>query len=108
MFDLEKLEVRYEGTSYGPAVPHMITRHTHPKARPEILDPPPATPSGIDYLALTAAAHHQQIQHDQHIGFHALYGSDHAPKDVAAGQVPGQLALTDLIDADDAAGRVVS
>ena len=31
-FDLEKLEVRYNGTSYGQAVPHVITRHTHPKA----------------------------------------------------------------------------
>jgi putative transposase len=95
-FDLEKLEVRYNGTSYGPAVPHVITRHTHPKARPEIIDPPQAEPSGIDYLALTAAAHHHQIQDDQRIGFHALYASE----SVAAGQVPGQLALTDLIDAD--------
>jgi len=112
-FDLEKLQVRYDGTSYGPAVPHVITRHTHPKARPEIVDPQPAEPSGIDYLALTAAAHHEQIRDDHRIGFHALYGPNPtgATKSVAAGQVPGQLALTDLIDAADAApadGRVAS
>ncbi len=112
-FDLEKLQVRYDGTSYGPAVPHVITRHTHPKARPEIIDPPPATQSGIDYLALTAAAHHHQIQDDQRIGFHALYATAAVGPDkvdaesVAAGQVPGQLALTDLIDAASVDGRVV-
>ena len=110
-FHLEKLQVRYDGTSYGLAVPHLITRHTHPKARPETPDPQPAPASGIDYLALTAAAHHQQIRDDHRIGFHALYGSDNTPntpESVAAGQVPDQLALTDLIDADaaDADGRV--
>ena len=102
-FDLETLQVRYDGASYGPAVPHVITRHTHPKARPETIDPQPAPASGIDYLALTAAAHHQQIRDDHRIGFHALYGSDNATdatESVAAEQVPGQLALTDLIDSD--------
>ncbi len=74
----------------------------------------PAPPSGIDYLALTAAAHHQQIRDDQRIGFHALYGSDNPPdtadatESVADGQVPGQLALTDLIDANAAEGQVAS
>ncbi len=98
-FDLEKLQVRYDGTSYGPAVPHVITRHTHPKARSEISDPQPTAPSGIDYLALTAAAHHQQVRDDQRIGFHALY----ATEGVAADQGRGQLALTDLIDTDEVA-----
>jgi putative transposase len=59
---------------------------------------------------LTAAAHHQQIRDDQRIGFHALYGSDNPPEatdatdatgSVADGQVPGQLALTDLIVDDN-------
>ena len=114
-FNLEKLQVRYDGSSYGLAVPHVITRHTHPKARPEIVDPPPPTPSGIDYLALTAAAHHQQVKDDRRIGFHALYGGPDnttevtdTTESVAAGQVPGQLALTDLIDAADIDGRVAS
>ncbi len=88
-FDLEKLQVRYDGTSYGPAVPHVITRHTHPKARPEIVEPRPAAPSSIDYLALTAAAHHQQIRDDQRIGFHALYGPDNPP-DITESVVDGR------------------
>ena len=95
-FDLEKLQVLVRRHQLRVGGPHIITRHTHPKARPEIIDPPPAPPSGIDYLALTAAAHHQQIQDDQRIGFHALYGAESAADD----QVPGQLTLTDLIDAD--------
>lgn len=114
-FNLEKLQVRYAGVGYGLAVPHVITRHTHPKARPEIVDPPPPTPSGIDYLALTAAAHHQQVKDDRRIGFHALYGEPDnttevtdTTEGVGAGQVPGQLALTDLIDAADIDGRVAS
>ena len=116
-FDMSKLQVRHERNSYGLAVPHVMTRHTHPKARPEIVESQPAPSSGIDYLALTAAAHHQQIRDDQRIGFHALYGSDNPPdatdatdatESVADGQVPGQLALTDLIDADAAHHRVAS
>ncbi len=113
-FDMSKLQVRHDGNSYGLAVPHVMTRHTHPKARPEIVESQPAPASGIDYLALTAAAHHQQIRDDQRIGFHALYGSDNPPEpqtdateSVAHGQVPGQLILTDLIVADncDTAGH---
>ena len=86
-FDLETVEVRYRDKSYGKALPHTISRHTHPKAKPEIPEPePPAT--GIDYLALTAAAHHEQLRRDERIGYHALYGDD--------GQIPGQLSLDDL------------
>ena len=33
-FDLETSDVRYRDVSHGRAVPHIITRHTHPKARP--------------------------------------------------------------------------
>jgi putative transposase len=52
-FDLQRIEVRFEGRSMGLAVPHRIRRHTHPKARPEAAPPP--QPSGIDYLGLLAA-----------------------------------------------------
>lgn len=89
-FDLETIEVRHGDRSYGLAVPHTITRHAHPKARPETVEPaPPPATTGIDYLALTAAAHHDQLRDDERIGYHALYG-DH--------QVPGQLSITDLED----------
>ncbi len=52
-FDLTAIEVRFEGRSMGAAVPVRISRHTHPKARPE--GPPAPAPTGIDYLSLVAA-----------------------------------------------------
>jgi transposase InsO family protein len=89
-FDLETIKVRHGARSFGTAVPHTITRHAHPKARPETDETPPA-PTGIDYLALTAAAHHDQLREDERIGYHALYGTD--PDDE---QVAQQLSITDL------------
>ena len=85
--DLETIDVRYRDRSFRPAVPHTISRHTHRKARPEIPDPAPAV-TGIDYLPLTAAAHHEQLRDDERIGYHALYG--------AQTQIPAQLSLTEL------------
>ena len=96
-FDLETIEVRYRDKSYGKALPHIISRHTHPKAKPETPEPEPAAGTGIDYLALTAAAHHEQLRRDERIGYHALYGSSDD------GQIPGQLSIDDLqpsVDAD--------
>ena len=60
-FDLAVLSVRAGGRDAGTAVPHHITRHSHPKARPEPLpgdDAPRAT--GIDYLALLGERHGRQ------------------------------------------------
>jgi len=57
-FDLTVLSVRSGGKDAGTATPHHITRHAHPKARPEPLpgdDAPRAT--GIDYLALLGEQH---------------------------------------------------
>ena len=89
-FDLDTVEVRYRDKSYGQAVAHTISRHTHPKARPETPDPtPPPAATGIDYLTLTAEAHHQQLRHDQRIGYHALYSDDN-------GEIPGQLSLDEV------------
>jgi hypothetical protein len=92
-FNLEIIEVRHGGRSYGQAVPHLITRHAHPKARPETSEPAPVPSTGIAYLQLVADAHHQQIAADDRIGFHALYSAapDHSP-----GQIPGQLSIDDL------------
>jgi putative transposase len=59
-FDLSTLEVRYQGRPMGIAVPHRIGRHVHPDARPD-LPPPPATPTGIDYLGLVAAQHRAEL-----------------------------------------------
>ena len=60
-FDLTVLSVRSGGRDAGVATPHHITRHAHPKARPEPLpgdDHPRAT--GIDYLALLGEQHDRQ------------------------------------------------
>jgi putative transposase len=96
-FNLERIQVRHGGNSFGYAVPHVITRHAHPKARPETPEPPPAPATGIAYLHLVADTHQQQVIKDQRIGFHAIY-STRDP--AAAGQIPGQLSIGDVIDGD--------
>jgi putative transposase len=58
-FDLTAIEVRYHGRSMGAGIPHKISRHSHPKARPELA--PPAGPTGIDYLKLIADRHAGQL-----------------------------------------------
>jgi hypothetical protein len=105
-FNLDIIEVRYRDTSYGRAVPHRITRHTHPKARPETLEPaqPPAT--GIAYLQLVADAHQQQVAADERIGFHALYSTGQAAPSEGE-QLPGQLSIDDALN-DDAPNDDVS
>jgi putative transposase len=88
--------VRYRDKSYGKALPHAISRHAHPKAKPETSESESPASTGIDYLALTAAAHHEQLSGDERIGYHALYGDD--------GQIPGQLSLDDVDDLDHEGG----
>jgi putative transposase len=88
-FDLETVEVRHRDKSYGKALPHIISRHTHPKAKPETTEPESPPRTGIDYLSLTAAAHHEQIRRDERIGYHALYGA-------GDDQIPGQLSIDDV------------
>lgn len=102
-FDLTHIEVRHGGRSYGPAVPHVITRHTHPKARPETPEPAPAPATGIAYLDLVAASHHEQVRAEERIGFHALYSS--ASDSTASEQVPEQMSIEDLLPEDATSGE---
>jgi len=51
-FDLESVEIRFQGRSMGQGLPVTIGRHSHPQARPEAAPVPGAT--GIDYLGLLA------------------------------------------------------
>jgi putative transposase len=51
-FDLERIEVRFQGRPIGPAAPIKIGRRTHPQARPDAKPPP--SPTGIDYLGMVA------------------------------------------------------
>jgi transposase InsO family protein len=59
-FDLSQIQVRWQGRPAGQAIPHVIGRHAHPKARPE-QPAPPAPATGIDYMALIDAAHDQRL-----------------------------------------------
>lgn len=56
-FDLTNIRVRADGTDHGRALPHQISRHAHPKARPEVPSEPPKPTTGIDYLGLIDAEH---------------------------------------------------
>ncbi len=59
-FALDAVEIRFEGRSMGPGVPHRISRHSHPKARTDVPAPPPPA-TGIDYLGLVAARHEAEL-----------------------------------------------
>ena len=59
-FDLTRIEVRWHGRSMGHAVPHVIGRHVHAKARPDDTTPPEPARTGIDYLHLVEAAAHRR------------------------------------------------
>jgi putative transposase len=73
-FDLTTIEVRYRGTPHGLALPHRITRHSHPKARPEITENPPPAPTGINYLGIVATTHRNDL--GGHINYDALTRHD--------------------------------
>ena len=76
-FDLTVLEIRWNGSPYGLAVPRKITRHSHPKAKPgEPGTPPPAT--GIDYLGIIAAGHAEAARRHR-IRYDALADGDGQP-----------------------------
>jgi len=59
-FDLARVEVRHNATSFGEARARTIGRHVHPRAQAEPADAP-ATPTGIDYLAMIQADHHAKL-----------------------------------------------
>lgn len=56
-FDLTNIQVRVDSADAGRALPHQISRHAHPKARPETPAEPPRATTGIDYLSLLDAQH---------------------------------------------------
>ena len=71
-FDLTVVEIRWNGTPYGLAVPRKISRHSHPKAKPEVPGAPaPAT--GIDYLGIVRAEHEEAARRHR-IRYDALGG----------------------------------
>jgi putative transposase len=94
-FNLEDIEVRYGGRSFGKAVAFRIGRHSHPKARPEQPGTPPA-PTGINYLQLIDDARDGQLE--ERINYTALFGGRREPGEPAPpGQLPGQATIDEAI-----------
>ncbi|UIX35101.1 Mu transposase C-terminal domain-containing protein [Streptomyces sp. GQFP] len=60
-FDLSFLRVRLQGQDMGTALPFQVSRHSHPKARPETPAEEPRTTTGIDYLGLINTAHTAEL-----------------------------------------------
>jgi len=76
-FDLTDIRVRADGADHGRALPHQISRHAHPKARPETPAEPPRPTTGIDYLGLLDAQHTAQLAGT--VNYAALAGDDEQP-----------------------------
>ena len=85
-FDLTSIEVRWQGRPAGQAIPHVIGRHAHPKARPE-QPAPPAPATGIDYIGLIDAAHDTRLAGARH----QLRRPQRPARPADPGQLPGQL-----------------
>jgi putative transposase len=69
-FDLTFMRVRLDGADAGTAMPFQLTRHSHPKARPEVPAEVPKPTTGIDYLGLIDAAHTAELA--QRVNYAAL------------------------------------
>ncbi len=84
-FDLTFMRVRLDGIDAGTAMPFQMTRHSHPKARPEVPAEEPKPTTGIDYLGLIDAAHTAELA--QRVNYAALVDAlpDEQPPPDAAG-----------------------
>jgi len=60
-FDMASIRVRYRGREMGLAVPLVIGRNVHPKAKADPA-PPPKPQTGIDYLKMIEARHLEQTR----------------------------------------------
>jgi putative transposase len=87
-FDLNRIEVRLGGADEGFATPFQITRHSHPKARPETPGKPPPAHSGIDYLALLDAQHTRDTAGK--VNYTALLGGPDTGNNAAAPDDPAE------------------
>jgi putative transposase len=97
-FDLTSIEVRWQGRPAGQAIPHIIGRHAHPKARPE-QPAPPAPATGIDYLTLLDTAHDTHLA-GAVISFAGLSDPPPGPRPASPGQLPGQLTIGQALQED--------
>ena len=60
-FDMASIRIRYRGREMGLAVPLVIGRNVHPKAKPDPA-PPPKPATGIDYLKMIEAQHREETR----------------------------------------------
>ena len=90
-FDLTRIEVRWHGRSMGVAVPHVIGRHVHAKARPDDTTPPEPAPTGIDYLHLVEQQHTAELA--ERVQYAQLRDNQVPDEAVPDGHVRGQLPL---------------
>ena len=97
-FDLTRIQVRWRGRSMGQAVPHVIGRHVHAKARPDETTTPQASPTGIDYLSLVEQQHTAELA--DRLRYAQLRHQDAPPESAAQIHLPGQLPLPG-IDSND-------
>ncbi len=100
-FDLTRIEVRWHGRSMGNAVPHIIGRHVHAKARPDDTTPPDPVRTGIDYLHLVEAQHTAELA--DRVQYSQLRDESARDEPVPDGHVAGQLPLPGTGTGNDAA-----
>jgi putative transposase len=87
-FDLTDVEVRHGGRSFGRATPFRIGRHSHPKARPEHPESPPAPATGVNYLHLLETAHAAQLE--KPVNYAALADGEPGGRQRDAGEPGGR------------------
>lgn len=107
-FAMNAIEVRYQDKSFGAAIPHVIRRHTHPKAKPET-PPAPAPRTGIDYLRLVGEDHHAQFRTDQRINYHALTqgtGDEHTAGPTREEDTAGKASNDAQEDSEEVQGQM--
>lgn len=78
-FDLQRVQVRFQGRPMGEARPLQISRHVHPRASREPTEDEQPGSTGIDYLALIEARRREQLE--QRIDYRALGQRDGADRD---------------------------
>jgi len=71
------IRVVADGVDAGKALPHQISRHSHPKARPETPPELPTATTGIDYLDLIDTEHTKTLAGK--VNYAALGDDDSTP-----------------------------
>jgi len=85
-FDMASIRVRCRGREMGTAVPLVIGRHVHPKAKADPT-PPPVPKTGIDYLKMIEARHLEETR--RRISYSGLPEDATCGDENAAGQPDG-------------------